>query len=407
MQTLREKRTITSEEKKYLLSIKLEDIDLKLLQSLFADTYDPHKKKRIPSKFNTYDEFTLEKGEYTNKETIKTNCGLFIVNKYLFEKNLVPVVGYVNEAFTKKKIGSIYSQIDAALLEDRLTSEQYIDFLNRLCWLAFSFNTEVSTSLTVHAMKELPEVTKKRKELINKNKEAFTTGSVDIATVTKVEKELVDVAKDAMKGDPALDLYNSGARGAFNVAYKNGQIMKGPIYNASTGEWEVIKDPLVSGATKEDVPAMANASIESAYNKAIAPGDCGYMTKKLSAAFQSVTLDKKGTDCGTKGYSVFVLDDHIFNLFKYGYMVEGSKLVRLDSSNYDKYKGKTVKLRSADYCIGKKICNKCAGDLYYMLGMENIGLTTPRISGSMLNGRMKQGHDSTIKTYEVTEDDFL
>lgn len=407
MQTLREKRTITSEEKKYLLSIKLEDIDLKLLQSLFADTYDPHKKKKVPSKFNTYDEFTLEKGEYVNKETVKTNCGLFIVNKYLFDENLIPIVGYVNEPFSKKQIGKVYEKIDAALLEDHITPEVYIGFLNRLCWLAYSFNTEICTSLTLHSMKKLPNVEKKKKELINQNKEAFQKGSIDIATVTGAEKELVKAAREEMKDDPAYDLYLSGARGGFDVAYKNGQIMVGPVYNPTTGDWELIDQPLVDGMTRNDLPTLANQSIESNYNKSIAPGDCGYMTKKLGAAFQSVTLDKAGTDCGTKGYTEVVVNDEIFKYFKYCYMIEGGKLVRLDLSNYDKYKGKKVKMRSADYCIGKKICNKCAGDTFYMLGIENVGLTTPRISNSMLRGRMKQSHDTTIKTFEITESDFL
>ena len=127
---LREKRTITKEEKEYLLSLKPSDITLPLLQELFADTYDPVKKKVIPSKFNTYDEFSLSKNEYFNKEDIKvTNCGLFILNKFLFEEKLVDIVGYVNTPFDKKTIGKVQSKLDAALLEDKIDSETYIEFL--------------------------------------------------------------------------------------------------------------------------------------------------------------------------------------------------------------------------------------------------------------------------------------
>ena len=82
------KKTLTNDEKQFFLNIKWEDITLEFLQNIFADKYDPIKKKVIPSKFNTYDEFSLKKNEYFNKEDIKTNCGLFIVNKFLFEKEL-------------------------------------------------------------------------------------------------------------------------------------------------------------------------------------------------------------------------------------------------------------------------------------------------------------------------------
>ena len=408
---LREKRTITKEEKEYLLSLKPSDITLPLLQELFADTYDPVKKKVIPSKFNTYDEFSLSKNEYFNKEDIKvTNCGLFILNKFLFEEKLVDIVGYVNTPFDKKTIGKVQSKLDAALLEDEIDTETYIEFLNKFTWIAFSFNTEVSTSLTINSMKEQPVVKKAREEMIKKNKDKLQPGNVDIATVTKMEADLVEVARKGMENDPAMDLYESGARGSFNVAYKNAQIMKGPVLNTSNNQWEVVLTPQIEGISKNDVPVMANNIIDSAYSKSIAPGECGYMTKKLSAAFQGVVLGKRGSDCGTKAYSTIKITEDTFNYYKYQYMIEGSKLVRLDPSNKDKYMGKTVKMRTNDYCIGvgkkKDTCNMCAGDMYYMIGMENIGLTTPRISNSMLNARFKVMHDSTVKTFEITPEDF-
>lgn len=408
---MREKRTITKEEKEYLLSLRPIDITLPLLQELFADQYDPEKKKVVPSKFNTYDEFSLSKDEYFNKEDIKvTNCGLFILNKFLFEEKLSNIVGYVNDPFDKKTIGKIQAKLDAALLEDRIDSETYIQFLNKFTWVAFSFNTEVCTSLTINSMKEQPVVKKAREEMVKKNKDKLQPGNVDIATVTQMEADLVKVAKKGMEGDPAMDLYESGARGAFAVAYKNAQIMKGPVFNSATNQWEVMLTPQMEGITKNDVPVMANNIVDSAYSKAIAPGECGYMTKKLSAAFQGVVLGPRGSDCGTKAYATVKITDDTFNFYKYNFMVEGSKLVRLEPSNKDKYLGKTVKMRTVDYCIGtgkkKDICNKCSGDMYYMIGLENVGLTTPRISNSMLNARFKVMHDSTVKTFEIKPEDF-
>ena len=401
------KKTLSKEDKEFFLSIKWEDITLEFLQSLFADTYDAINKKIKPSRFNTYDEFSLKKGEFINKEDIpKTNCGLFILNKFLFEKDLSDIVGYVNEPFSDKVISSFRKKIDDALLNDVITSEVYIDFLNNLSWIAFSFNTEVCTSLTIHSMKELPEVKKEKARLLKENKDKLAKG--DVPTATHIESELVKVAQNAMKDDPAMELYESGARGGFKVAYKNSQIMKGPVYNESKKKFEIMTNPLIEGIEKDNVPVLANNTIDSAYGKAISTGECGYLTKKIAAGYQSVTLDKRDSDCGTKMYTTITLTPSNLKYYEYGYMVEGSKLVRLDPSNESKYMGKRIKIRTNDFCIGKKTCNKCAGDRYYLLGIENIGLTAPRIANSMLNKRMKAMHDSTVHTYELNiAEDFV
>lgn len=401
------KKTLTNDEKQFFLNIKWEDITLEFLQNIFADKYDPIKKKVIPSKFNTYDEFSLKKNEYFNKEDIKTNCGLFIVNKFLFEKELSEVTGYVNEPFSDDMISSVSKKLDYALLTDAITPEAYINYLNNISWLAYSFNTEVSTSLTIHSMRELPEVRKAKEQLLKENKDKIAAG--DVPTATMIEKKLIAVGKEAMKNDTAMDLYESGARGGFNVAYKNAQIMKGPVYNDTKKKFEIMTNPLIEGIDKDDVPALANNAIDSAYGKAIATGECGYVTKKIAAGCQTSILDKKGSDCGTKMYTELTLTKANIDYYQYNYMIEGSKLVRLEPNNKDKYIGKKVKMRTNNFCIGKtKICNKCAGDIFYMLGIDNIGLTGGRISNTLLNYRMKAMHDSTVHTYELDiANDFI
>lgn len=399
------KRKITKEEKEYLLSIKPEDIDLKLLQSLFTDTYQYNGKGKkgqiVHSRFNTYDEFSLKKGEYFNKEDIPvTNCGLFIVNKFLFERDLADIMGYVNIPISKKQLGKINSVLDQALLEDKITTTTYIAYLNRLAWLAFTFHTDISTTLTIKSMRELPSVKKEKERLFKENKEKIDAG--DVVTVTNIEKQLVDMAREEMKEDPSFELYDSGARGGFSNSYKNAQIMKGPVYNSAKGKFEIMKKPLAGGIDKGDIPTLANNVIDGSFSKANATGECGYLTKKIAAAFQSVVLGKPGSDCGTKGYSTIYLTNENFKYYNYKYIIEGSKLVRLSPDNKSKYIGKTVKMRSNMYCISSRdICNKCAGDLCYMLGITTIGLTASKISNVMLQKRMKVFHDSTVHTIEI------
>ena len=393
-----QKRTITDDEKKYLLSLRHNDITKSLLQDLFAYKYDIKTKKRIKPKFNTYDEFVLNPGESFNKSKITTNCGLYIVNMFLYER-FKSFLDYVNVALSKKEEKKVRAKIDAALLEDRITKEEYIDYLNDDLWFKFTMNTEIVTSLTIKSMKELPAVKKAKEQKKKEYKDKLEKR--DVPTATKMEKELLDIAREELKDDPSMELYDSGARGGFDSAYKCAQIMNGAVYNESTGQYDIMTNSLMNGIDKSDIVTLANSAIIGQYSKSISPGECGYMTKKINAAFQGVVLDKPGSDCGSKGYMEVVLNDNNAEFYSYMYMVQGNKLVRLEPSNLSNYMGKKVKFRSAEYCTSKCLCNKCAGDLYYMLEIKNIGLTISKISNKLLNARMKQFHDPVVKTSEI------
>ena len=189
------------------------------------------------------------------------------------------IVGYCNKPLDKKELGRIKSLIDTALLEDDITTEQYInDFLQPYTWLEYTFNTEISTSLTVKGMVELPAIKKRKAELIKKYEADFKSGDNNRATVAavKMEEELIELAKEEMKDDPSMDLYRSGARGAFDNAYKNGQVMTGPVYNISKHEYEIVTNSLANGISKENVPTMANSVVGPAYAGAIATGGTAF-----------------------------------------------------------------------------------------------------------------------------------
>lgn len=59
------------------------------------------------------------------------------------------------------------------------------------------------------------------------------------------------------------------------------------------------------------------------------------------------------------------------------------------------------------YCTGSKLCNKCAGDIFYRLGIRNVGLITAQISSDILNSGMKKFHDSTQKMCEIDIDEMF
>jgi hypothetical protein len=85
----------------------------------------------------------------------------------------------------------------------------------------------------------------------------------------------------------------------------------------------------------------------------------------------------------------------------YCYVKEGSKLTEITSDNRDKFIGKTINIRFSSMCKNPKICNKCAGNMYYRLGITNIGTAVPQIASILKNICMKGFHDSTVRTSEM------
>ena len=83
------------------------------------------------------------------------------------------------------------------------------------------------------------------------------------------------------------------------------------------------------------------------------------------------------------------------------YIVEGSSTTLLTDENISSYVGKTVNLRTPMYCAGDRICNVCAGELYYKLGIDNVGLVSNVIGTSIVNISMKNFHDTSVKLQQV------
>lgn len=124
----------------------------------------------------------------------------------------------------------------------------------------------------------------------------------------------------------------------------------------------------------------------------------GYWEKQFLRAFQHLKLLPKGSDCGTtKTLKVYLTEKNISG-WMYSYIVDNGKLVELTSDNRNKYLNKEVKFRFSALCEAKDghFCNKCAGNLFYRLGMYNVGAATPQVPSKVKVLLMKKFHDSVV-----------
>ena len=392
------------EIKKFLIEIKPEDITAKLIESKFCNHYDPETGKLVKPEVDFQTEFILKKGEYLNKEDVKTNVGQFIVNKVLFGScpKMQKVLGYVAKPFNKKVIEENETKLAQALMEEQIDTKEYKIYLNNIQWLGFTFNAHVSSSFTPKSTKILPSVLKRKKELYKQYEKEIASG--DVVTYTKINDELLDMSKDELKNDVGMIIYDSGCKPKFGANYGVCFVAKSPSYNFADGTVDIPENSNSEGMTKNEIVAVGNSIIAGAYPKAVGTKVAGYETKKLFTCYQTVQMDRKGSDCKSKYYRTLLVTNKNFNAILNRYFLDGNKLTKITSEIKSKVIGKTIKLRSPLYCCGDKLCNMCAGDAPYIMNIENIGLVTSNIGGALLNFGMKGFHDSTIKTYDVDID---
>lgn len=260
---------LKDEYKQMLLNMTPEDITSDFIFNYLADTSKKVDGKlvSVPSKIKTYDTFTLKKGEYFNTETVTTNVGLFIFNKFLIEESFSKVVGYVNTPVNAKIQKNIEAKISQALLNDEITVDDMVKYLNKLQWLSKEFNAVFSGSFTMKTLKPVPKVMKHKEKLVKENEEALKKG--DITVAVNIEKELLNMAREELKDDPGMDLYNSGARGSFDNNYKNIAVIKGPVYNPVTNKYDFVSSNFMEGIKKDEIPIVANSIPAGAYPKAV------------------------------------------------------------------------------------------------------------------------------------------
>jgi len=366
------------------------------------------------SKYEPQDRFVLKK-DIVNKyaeeniinEDIHTTLGRYLVNCFLFFNNsiILKKVGYVNEVIDKKKVVAITNEITQLVLEDKVTVSEMYDYLNRLNWFGFTLSSFVSPSINTDILITPPSVEKKKKELISVNEEELKKGNPVVAT--DIESELISAAKESLKDNPAKALYDSGSKINFSNQYKEMNLMGGPTINNETGEFRIVTNSLIDGLDKDDIAAQGDSIVTGVYSRAVNTQKSGYEGKKILAAMQNVVLDRRNSDCNSTDYFKIFLTKENKKYFLYRYIKKGNSLVCLEPDVIDNYIGSFIQLRSPLYCKGKKICNKCAGDIFYLIGVENVGLMANKLSSISLNLSLKKFHDQSLHTSKFDYKNFF
>lgn len=396
---------LDAKRKEEFMKIDFNDIDE--LRSAVSHKFNTNTQQVEPPPFPPTERFKLDKNEYYNSETIETTVGRYIVNRSVLRDTILKHIGYQNKVITdsvyKKDIDK---QIKNLLLDDKITVRDFKGYVNRLENLTVCLVNAVTNSFTPKIMVPNEKVMKRKQELFEKYAEQIKAKDID--TIVMIEKELVELANKELEGDPGMDSYNSGARGSFASNYKELNIMKGPVYNSTTDEWDIIENCFEEGLAKKDLPAHGNSVVTGAYPKAVGTAVCGHISKQISAALETIVLDSDPkSDCGTKGTIRVFIYPKISEEFIGRTIKDKGGKTTLTSDNIGRYINTFVDMYSPMYCLrvhGGKICAKCGDMRSLSLGVTNIGIASTKASSSMLNMKMKQFHAATVKITKIDKD---
>lgn len=389
---------VDEKTKQYFLSLKPSELGIKMQTHLFSRTADPKTKKIMPPRYKNTDRVKLKAGEYINKTDVDTTLGRLVFNKICVEGIIEDIVpnGYWNRPLDKGGVGAIFDVVANGLLYGKITTEVAWDWERRIEFYSLKAAVIYNPSYNSDILIPNKELIKEREQFLKDNPNATT------ADYVAFEKKITGEVAQKLDDNPAIGLYKSGAKGKLGDQYKNISFMIGPVYNPATGEMEPVKSNFIEGFSKQDLPKAGNMLISAAYPKACGTADSGYITKQYYAAFQAVKVDEPGTDCHTKAYLKIFLTEKNWKSYEFQNIFDGDKTVTLTEDVKSKYINKYVKLRSPMCCINpNNVCAACAGELPYISGIKNIGITFSTIPNKFLNAGMKKFHETAVKMDEV------
>ena len=401
------KKLISKAEKQELLSLQQDKLSVSMISKLFGKTTTKKDGKFIINepKFNVRDLMHLDAGEYINKTAVDTTVGSFLFNKIMVEGMLEEIIpnGYYNEVIDKKGFGKLVNYISEAIMMEKIpVNPTLIKWLKQYEFYGMKACTIFSPSYSEGLLRQNTKIQKEKDKIL---KSANIETPQDMA---EIEDAVVASAKKTLQNDTGMTLFDSGARGSFDNDYKNMNLMLGPVaIPGSDGKFDMVTSNYIDGLQKEDLVAMGNNVVNSAYPKAVGTQKGGYLTKQYYAAYQSIQCDEDGTDCGTKlGIDMTLTPDNIEEYYYQNIMTAQGPVV-LTSENKDEFVNKKVNIRSSMFCKNDKICSVCAGRRFYMMGIKNIGLTSGRVTNTLLNASMKNFHNAKVKFDEVDINNLL
>lgn len=341
----------------------------------------------------------LKKGDIPNLDrAVESNYGRLLTNMVALVYPLNDKIAYVEGEFDIKKIENEIAQRLTTDPEyqtensfnppDPIYVSEYLKFIDAVLSME-GYSQLCVPSATPKTMTRDPRIPELRKKLLEENKGRLN----DPAVIAQIDKELIEMDKAWMKGDLGEGFYRKNK--SYDTARKKDHLMYG--YEEGFGlEPATITSSLSEGWDIKNLPAMVNSLREGSYGRGKMTELGGFATKTMNRMMQNTIVVNQ--DCGaTLGWDVEVTP----KLIGFYYLNTSGKTVLIDRNNVDSLKGKTVKLRSPQFCktAGVKFCRYCVGEPN---GENNKALSAhaAAMTSQLMDIMMQSAHAKALKTAE-------
>lgn len=237
---------------------------------------------------------------------------------------------------------------------DKLYVDEFKRFNDGISHLT-GFSQLCVPSATPKTMTVSPEVIKRRDELFRQ----YEGQLEDPVVQAHIDKELIQMERDWMKGDPGERFYIKGK--SYDVVRKKVFL----YYGQESGFGKVgktITRSLNEGWDIKNLPDMANALRNGSYSRGALTALGGVDAKNNYRMFQNTVVSEP--DCGSKLGLRITLTADIAKYFISSYVIEkDGTLVELTEDNLSRYTGEPIVLRSVGYCktANQNLCGVCVG----------------------------------------------
>jgi len=341
------------------------------------------------------DNLTLPKNTINNIDNVKTTFGLVILNYVLLYVPIGKRVTYENKPFN---IGKIEARVGELLNTDVITVEEFKKFDNNALFLE-----KLSRIVTISATYKNITPPDGLKEFKTKTIKEFNTKYgenwyKDATKVVEFEDKLKAFYNDYVSDDPSDGVFLSGK------IKNNAGLKKYLTFGLAFGmeeageETQYIEGSLLDGPPKDKkkLAGMFDTARSASYNRGAETQKGGYAAKVMLRAISSVKII--GKDCGTKLGKDLLVNENIKASLVGRYLVtpKGPKVIK-DIDEASKYVGKTITIRSPQFCKSKgtSFCPICSGDNISKYGNFVISITD--ISNILLYQKMKMMHNTAIQ----------
>jgi hypothetical protein len=332
---------------------------------------------------------------YTAKEKIITTFGRVTFNQVVLVEVFGNKIPYMNRNIDPGTRGDLSRKVAKLCLDKEITVAQARQYLDHAYHLGTP--TEIATpAMTERSLTTHPDVPKVREAFIKANRDRLT----DPAVFAELEKKLIALDMEWLKGDPALRFYYPlDAKRSINLQRRTMFLFGGGI-EALDHPFDVIEGALVDGWQKREIVTYANQTRRASYFRGVETQKGGAGTKMIQRIFQDAKIVEP--DCGTRRGLRRVITERIAKK-TFRKVWENGQWVDYTPFDFAKIIGKTVVMRSPMYCNSKNggYCQACMGGIISALGLTGLGPQAITITATFMNLAMKNMHGSTVDVMEI------